>query len=46
VDRLAKLVDNLNIQPGSDAWERAEAVWTRVLELEVDFWPEEGEKII
>lgn len=46
VDKIAKTVDDLNIQPGSDAWKRAEAIWTRTVELEVDFWPEEGEENI
>jgi thiaminase len=43
VDKLAKLVDNLEIQPGTDAWKRAEAIWLRVVELEVGFWPTDGE---
>lgn len=46
MDKIAKTVDDLNIQPGSDAWKRAEAIWVRTLELEVDFWPEKGEENI
>ncbi|KDR80232.1 hypothetical protein GALMADRAFT_242527 [Galerina marginata CBS 339.88] len=45
VTALADLVDDFGISPGSDAWSRAEAIWSRVVELEVGFWPEEGEEI-
>ncbi|KAJ3573371.1 hypothetical protein NP233_g2465 [Leucocoprinus birnbaumii] len=45
VDKLATLVDGFNIQPGSEAWARAEGIWTRVVELEVDFWPNTGEEV-
>ncbi|KAF9444842.1 heme oxygenase-like protein [Macrolepiota fuliginosa MF-IS2] len=45
VDDLAKLVDDLDIQPNSDTWKRAEVIWARVVELEVDFWPIEGEEV-
>lgn len=45
VNNLAKLVDDLNIQPGTDTWKRAEGIWARVVELEVDFWPVEGEEV-
>ncbi|EKM77401.1 hypothetical protein AGABI1DRAFT_130483 [Agaricus bisporus var. burnettii JB137-S8] len=44
VDKLAKLVDDLQIQPGTDMWKRAEAIWLRVVELEVGFWPVGGEE--
>ena len=44
VDALGKLVDGLNIEQGSDEWERAGEVWKRVVELEVGFWPEDGEE--
>ncbi|PPQ78608.1 hypothetical protein CVT25_010572 [Psilocybe cyanescens] len=44
VKALANLVNKLNIFPGTDAWRRAEAVWLRVVELEIGFWPEEGEE--
>ncbi|KAG9089358.1 hypothetical protein FS749_001397 [Ceratobasidium sp. UAMH 11750] len=40
VDDLEKLVDLMEIQPGTDAWRRAEVVWNRVIELEVAFWPQ------
>ncbi|KAG9100786.1 hypothetical protein FRC06_003724 [Ceratobasidium sp. 370] len=39
VDDLEKLVDLMEIQPGTDGWRRAESVWNRVIELEVAFWP-------
>ncbi|KAF8645406.1 hypothetical protein AX16_007840 [Volvariella volvacea WC 439] len=45
VDNLAKLVDDLGIRPGMPAWKRAEDIWARVVELEVGFWPEDGEEI-
>ncbi|KXN81682.1 hypothetical protein AN958_03929 [Leucoagaricus sp. SymC.cos] len=45
VNKLVKVVDDLNIQPGTGAWKRAEDIWTRVVELEVDFWPVEGEEV-
>jgi thiaminase len=44
VDELAGLVDSFGIPPGTDLWSRAEAIWSRVVELEVEFWPEEGEE--
>lgn len=44
VDALGELVNKLAIRLGTDEWTRAEDVWTRVLELEVGFWPEEGEE--
>ncbi|KAG8700821.1 hypothetical protein FRC09_005736 [Ceratobasidium sp. 395] len=40
VDSLEKLVDLMEVQPGTDGWRRAEAVWDRVIELEVTFWPQ------
>ncbi|QRV86405.1 TENA/THI-4 family protein [Ceratobasidium sp. AG-Ba] len=39
VEELENLVDMMDIQPGTDVWNRAEAVWNRVVELEVAFWP-------
>ena len=44
VDDLADLVNDLGIERGTDMWKRAEMVWDRVVELEVGFWPEEGEE--
>ncbi|KZP33725.1 heme oxygenase-like protein, partial [Athelia psychrophila] len=44
VDELAELVDELGIQPGSDGWKRGEDIWTRIIELEEAFWPNEGEE--
>jgi len=38
-------VDELGIFPGTEAWIRAEAIWLRVIELEVGFWPDEGEEV-
>jgi thiaminase len=45
VDELAGLVDSFDVRPGTDLWSRAEAIWSRVIELEVEFWPLEGEEI-
>ena len=44
VDDLASLVNDLDIKPGTDLWRRAEMIWDRVVELEVGFWPNEGEE--
>lgn len=44
VDGLAELVDSLDVKQGSEQWTRAEAIWARVIELEEDFWPNEGEE--
>jgi len=38
-------VDKLGIKPGTEEWSRAESIWKRVVELEVEFWPNEGEEI-
>jgi len=46
VDELAELVDSFDICPGTDLWSRAEAIWCRVVELEVEFWPLEGEETL
>ncbi|KAF9477958.1 heme oxygenase-like protein [Pholiota conissans] len=46
VDTLQRLVDGLEIKPWSEAWFRAEDIWSRVLELEVAFWPEDGEELV
>ena len=43
VNELAELVDGLCITPGTSVWESAENVWKRVIELEIGFWPEDGE---
>jgi thiaminase len=40
VDDLEKLVDMMDIKPGTEGWRRSEAVWNRVVELEVAFWPD------
>lgn len=45
VNELAELVDDLGITPGTSAWESAENVWKRVVELEIDFWPHDGEEL-
>jgi thiaminase len=45
VNELAELVDDLSITPGTSAWESAENVWKRVIELEIGFWPEDGEEL-
>lgn len=44
VDELGSIVDSLAIEPGSEAWLRAEMIWDRVVELEACFWPVEGEE--
>ena len=44
VDDLASLVDDLHLMPGSDEWKRAEGLWERVVELESEFWPQDGEE--
>jgi thiaminase len=41
VEMLGGLVDSLGVEPGTDSWARMEAIWTRVIELEVGFWPED-----
>lgn len=46
VDGLAELVDSFEIQRGSQQWVNAETIWSRVLELEEDFWPDEGEESV
>lgn len=40
VDDLKNLVDIMDIQEGSESWRQAEAVWNRVIELEIAFWPD------
>ncbi|KAM6503372.1 heme oxygenase-like protein [Amanita muscaria] len=45
VDSLADLVNSLDIKPGSETWYNAERRWNRVVELEVEFWPTEGEEV-
>ncbi|KAF8156002.1 heme oxygenase-like protein [Crassisporium funariophilum] len=44
VKELADLVDSLGISPGTREWARAEEIWTRVVELEVGFWPNDEEE--
>ncbi|KAH8103102.1 heme oxygenase-like protein [Cristinia sonorae] len=39
VSDLESIVNNLDIQPGTEAWSRAEEIWSRVVELEEAFWP-------
>jgi hypothetical protein len=46
VEMLGGLVDSLGVEPGTDSWARMEAIWTRVVELEVGFWPEDGEEVL
>jgi hypothetical protein len=38
--------DRLGIKPGTEAGDRAEEIWARVVELEAAFWPEGEEEII
>ncbi|EJD02562.1 heme oxygenase-like protein [Fomitiporia mediterranea MF3/22] len=45
VDDLAELVDDLNIDPDSELGARAKRVWERVVELEIEFWPQAGEDV-
>jgi hypothetical protein len=43
---LAKLVDSVVLIKGdsdSQAYRRAKAIWDRVVELEIGFWPEAEE---
>ncbi|KIY66628.1 heme oxygenase-like protein [Cylindrobasidium torrendii FP15055 ss-10] len=40
VDRLAKIVDDLQIEPDSAAWKSAEDTFSRMVELEAAFWPD------
>ncbi|KAG7085859.1 hypothetical protein E1B28_003393 [Marasmius oreades] len=44
VERLAAIVDSLDIAPDSPAWKACENIWSKVVELEVKFWPESGEE--
>ncbi|KAL1741700.1 hypothetical protein HDZ31DRAFT_44860 [Schizophyllum fasciatum] len=44
VDDLGSIVDELDIQPDSPQWRRAEGVWERTIELEASFWPDVGEE--
>ncbi|KIL62737.1 hypothetical protein M378DRAFT_165403 [Amanita muscaria Koide BX008] len=45
VDSLADLANSLDIKAGSETWYNAEKIWSRVVELEVEFWPNEGEEV-
>ncbi|THH30646.1 hypothetical protein EUX98_g3522 [Antrodiella citrinella] len=40
VSDLDHVVNYLEIKPGTDAWTRAEEIWSRVVELEEAFWPD------
>ncbi|KAI4518276.1 hypothetical protein GGG16DRAFT_49251 [Schizophyllum commune] len=44
VEDLRDIVDDLDIQPDSPKWKRAEEVWERTIELEAAFWPDLGEE--
>ncbi|KAF9269413.1 heme oxygenase-like protein [Marasmius fiardii PR-910] len=44
VDRLGSMVDSLDIAPESPTWKGCEDIWSKVVELEVYFWPEKGEE--
>ncbi|KAH8116595.1 heme oxygenase-like protein, partial [Phellopilus nigrolimitatus] len=46
VDDCRVVVDSLGIERGSELWTRAEVIWDRVVELEIDFWPEIGEELL
>ncbi|KAI0090311.1 heme oxygenase-like protein [Irpex rosettiformis] len=43
VKDLEDIVNGLGIQPGTEAGNRAEEIWARVIELEAAFWPPEGD---
>ncbi|KJA13738.1 hypothetical protein HYPSUDRAFT_49656 [Hypholoma sublateritium FD-334 SS-4] len=45
VDTLRALVDGLNISPVDELYSRVENIWKRVVELEVEFWPHDGEEL-
>lgn len=45
VDDLATIVDKLGIEPGTELWTRTKQIWDRVVELEVEFWPQAGEQL-
>ncbi|KAG6836329.1 hypothetical protein H0H93_009079 [Arthromyces matolae] len=45
VDDLASLVDDIYRDLDDEAWILAEGVWSRVLELEVEFWPSPHEEL-
>ncbi|OBZ67499.1 Bifunctional TENA2 protein [Grifola frondosa] len=45
VDELEDIVNSLKIEPGSEAYVRAEEIWARVIELEEAFWPVAGEDL-
>ena len=44
VEDLRDIVDDLDIQPDSPRWNRAEEVLERTIELEAAFWPDLGEE--
>jgi len=44
VHDLEHLVNAFSIDVDSEEWRNAERIWERVLELEVGFWPNEGEE--
>lgn len=44
VNDIKEIVDNLEVQSGTELRKRTEMVWRRVVELEVGFWPNIGEE--
>jgi thiaminase len=44
LDMLASLVNQLDVQPGTDLWRRVESIWAKVIELEYKFWPNDGDE--
>lgn len=45
VDDLGLVVDSLNLNQNTTAWENAEHVFARVCELEAVFWPSDGDEV-
>ena len=45
VDSLRALIDSLDISPSDEIYSRAEDTWARVVELEGEFWPRDGEEL-
>ncbi|KAF8330586.1 heme oxygenase-like protein, partial [Cantharellus anzutake] len=43
VDKLAELVDDLEIDPILETGRRIKVVWDRIVELEIEFWPDAEE---
>jgi formylaminopyrimidine deformylase / aminopyrimidine aminohydrolase len=44
VQSLKTLTDDIYSSLDERAWKEAERIWTRVIELEKGFWPNEGEE--